>query len=38
MAFLHAGFDILCADLDVLWLRPPMPYLNGQVRETRDSH
>ena len=32
LAFLRAGFDILCADLDVLWLRDPRPWVTGQVR------
>jgi len=31
LAFLRAGFDILCADLDVLWLRDPRPWVTGQV-------
>jgi hypothetical protein len=31
MEFLAAGFDVLCADLDVLWLRDPRPWLSGGV-------
>ena len=29
MEFLRAGFDLLCSDLDVVWLRDPRPYLVG---------
>ena len=29
MEFLRAGFDLLCSDLDVVWLRDPRPYLIG---------
>ncbi|KAL1514707.1 hypothetical protein AB1Y20_003794 [Prymnesium parvum] len=27
--FMTAGFDVLCADLDVVWLRDPRPWING---------
>ena len=30
MEFLRAGFDLLCSDLDVVWLRDPRPYLKGR--------
>ena len=29
MEFLRGGFDVLCADLDVLWLRDPRPWVLG---------
>ena len=31
MEFLRAGFDLLCSDLDVVWLRDPRPYLIGDA-------
>jgi len=27
--FLKGGFDVLCADLDVIWLRDPTPWVTG---------
>lgn len=27
MEFLRAGFDLLCSDLDVVWLRDPRPFV-----------
>ena len=27
MEFLRAGFDLLCSDLDVVWLHDPRPYI-----------
>ena len=27
--FMRAGFDVLCADLDVIWLRDPTPWVTG---------
>lgn len=29
--FMVAGFDVLCADLDVVWLRDPRPWITGVV-------
>ena len=31
MEFLRGGFDLLCSDLDVVWLRSPLPYLAGEA-------
>ena len=31
MEFLRAGFDLLCSDLDVVWLRDPRPFLVGDA-------
>ena len=31
MEFLRAGFDLLCSDLDVVWMRDPRPYLIGSA-------
>ena len=31
MEFLRAGFDLLCSDLDVVWLRDPRPLLIGEA-------
>lgn len=36
MEFMRAGFDILCADLDVLWLADPRPWLRCS-RENRST-
>lgn len=38
LAFLRAGFDILCADLDVLWLRDPRPWVTGQAAHSSTRH
>ena len=27
--FMAAGFDVLCADLDVVWLKDPRPWISG---------
>ena len=29
--FLNAGFDILCSDLDVMWLSDPRPWVMGRA-------
>ena len=29
MEFLRAGFDLLCSDLDVVWLADPRPWTSG---------
>mmetsp|Transcript_35834 Transcript_35834/g.114180 ORF Transcript_35834/g.114180 Transcript_35834/m.114180 type:complete len:314 (+) Transcript_35834:2-943(+) len=34
LAFVRAGFDILCADLDVVWLRDPRPWVMGQINSS----
>ena len=32
VSFLRAGFDVLCSDLDVIWLGDPKPWLSGTIR------
>ena len=34
MEFLRAGFDLLCSDLDVVWLSDPRPFLSGKAMGT----
>ena len=34
MEFLRAGFDLLCSDLDVVWLRDPRPFLTREAGTT----
>lgn len=34
MEFLRAGFDLLCSDLDVVWLSDPRPFLSGREQGT----
>ena len=31
MEFMRAGFDVLCSDLDVMWLGDPRPWVRGLV-------
>ena len=31
MEFLKAGFDVLCSDLDVIWLGDPRPWIHGEM-------
>ena len=32
--FMAAGFDVLCADLDVVWLRDPRPWVAGTAEQS----
>ena len=34
MEFMRGGFDVLCADLDVIWLKDPTPWLTGEADPT----
>ena len=34
MEFLRAGIDLLCSDLDVVWLSDPRPFLVGDAPGT----
>merc|ERR1719409_1098279 len=31
MQFMRAGFDVLCSDLDVMWLNDPRPWVQGSA-------
>ena len=32
MEFMRAGFDVLCSDLDVMWLGDPRPWVAGMAK------
>ena len=34
MEFMRAGFDVLCSDLDVIWLGDPRPWVLGQANSS----
>ena len=34
MEFMKAGFDVLCSDLDVMWLSDPRPWVRGTAADS----